>query len=163
MPKCRQDAGGQLCKMRRMTKSALDEIDRRLLAELRADGRLTHVALAARVGLSRSAVQERVGRLERAGIIRGYTVRLADPAPNQGLRAYLLVRGGASHERAVKVLQGFPEVTVADSVSGDIDLVLQLQADRIEDINRIRDEVAKLPGIASTQTLLVMAARFDRR
>jgi len=146
-----------------MSKSALDEIDRRLLAELRADGRLTHVALAARVGLSRSAVQERVGRLERAGIIRGYTVRLADPAPNHGLRAYLLVRGGASHERAVKVLQGFPEVTVADSVSGDIDLVLQLQADRIEDINRIRDEVAKLPGIASTQTLLVMAARFDRR
>jgi DNA-binding Lrp family transcriptional regulator len=163
MPKCRQDAAGRLCKILSMSKSALDEIDRRLLAELRADGRLTHVALAARVGLSRSAVQERVGRLERAGIIRGYTVRLADPAPNQGLRAYLLVRGGASHERAVKVLQGFPEVTVADSVSGDIDLVLQLQADRIEDINRIRDEVAKLPGIASTQTLLVMAARFDRR
>jgi Lrp/AsnC family leucine-responsive transcriptional regulator len=149
--------------MLRMTKSALDDTDRRLLAELRADGRLTHVALAARVGLSRSAVQERIGRLERDGVIRGYTVRLADPAPNQGLRAYLLVRGGASHERAVKILQGFPEVTVADSVSGDIDLVLQLQADRIEDINRVRDEVAKLPGISSTQTLMVMAARFDRR
>jgi Lrp/AsnC family leucine-responsive transcriptional regulator len=149
--------------MLRMSKSTLDEIDRRLLAELRADGRLTHVALAARVGLSRSAVQDRVGRLERAGVIRGYTVRLADAAPNHGLRAYLLVKGGASHERAVRMLQGFPEVTVADSVSGDIDLVLQIHADRIEDINRVRDEVAKLPGIAATQTLLVMAARFDRR
>jgi Lrp/AsnC family transcriptional regulator, leucine-responsive regulatory protein len=149
--------------MQRVTKSLLDETDRRLLAELRADGRLTHVALAARVGLSRSAVQERVSRLERAGIILGYTVRLADPAASAGIRAYLLVRGGASHERAVKALQGFPEVRVADSVSGDIDLVLELQAERIEDINRIRDEVAKLPGIASTQTLLVMAPRFDRR
>jgi DNA-binding Lrp family transcriptional regulator len=149
--------------MLRMSKSALDETDRRLLAELRADGRLTHVALAARVGLSRSAVQERIGRLERDGVIRGYTVRLADPPPHHSVRAYLLVRGGASHERAVRVLQGFPEVTVADSVSGDIDLVLQLQAERIEDINRVRDEVAKLPGIASTQTLLVMAPRFDKR
>jgi DNA-binding Lrp family transcriptional regulator len=54
-------------------------------------------------------------------------------------------------------------VTVADSVSGNIDLILQLHAERIEDINRVRDEVAKLPGIASTQTLLVMAPRFDRR
>jgi Lrp/AsnC family leucine-responsive transcriptional regulator len=149
--------------MRRVSKTLLDETDRRLLAELRADGRLTHVALAARVGLSRSAVQERISRLERAGIISGYTVRLADPSAEPRVRAYLLIRGGASHERAVKVLQGFPEVQVADSVSGDIDLVLQLQAERIEDINRVRDEVAKLPGIASTQTLLVMAARFDRR
>jgi Lrp/AsnC family leucine-responsive transcriptional regulator len=144
-------------------KTRLDEIDRRLVAELRADGRLTHVALAARVGLSRSAVQERIARLERAGVIQGYTVRVGDPGAGQGLRAYLLIKGGASHERAVKVLAGFPEVTVADSVSGDIDLILQLRAERIEDINRVRDEVAKLPGIASTQTLLVMAPRFDRR
>jgi Lrp/AsnC family leucine-responsive transcriptional regulator len=146
-----------------MSKAQLDETDRRLLAELRADGRLTHVALAARVGLSRSAVQERVARLERAGVIRGYTIRLGDPGDNPGVRAYLLIRGGASHERAVKVLQGFPEVRVADSVSGEIDLILQIQAERIEDINRVRDEVAKLPGIVSTQTLLVMAPRFDRR
>jgi DNA-binding Lrp family transcriptional regulator len=146
-----------------MAKTHLDEIDRRLLAELRADGRLTHVALAARVGLSRSAVQERIARLERAGVIKGYTVRVGKPEADPGVRAYLLVKGGASHERAVKTLAGFPEVMVADSVSGNIDLVLQLHAERIEDINRIRDEVAKLPGIASTQTLLVMAPRFDRR
>jgi Lrp/AsnC family leucine-responsive transcriptional regulator len=121
------------------------------------------VALAARVGLSRSAVQERIARLERAGVIRGYTVRLADPRATPGLRAYLLIRGGASHERAVKLLQGFPEVVAADSVSGDVDLILQLQAERIEDLTRVRDEVARLPGIASTQTLLVMTPRFDRR
>ena len=150
-------------RMRAMSKAHLDETDRRLLSELRADGRLTHVALAARVGLSRSAVQERVARLERAGVIRGYTVRLADPGDHPGVRAYLLIRGGASHERAVKMLAGFPEVRVADSVSGDIDLVLQVEGERIEDINRIRDEVAKLPGIVSTQTLLVMNPRFDRR
>jgi Lrp/AsnC family leucine-responsive transcriptional regulator len=146
-----------------MAKTQLDDTDRRLLAELQADGRLTHVALAARVGLSRSAVQERVARLEEAGVIRGYTVRLADPRATPSLRAYLLVRGGASHERAVKLLEGFPEVMVADSVSGDVDLILQLQAERMEDLTRVRDEVARLPGIVSTQTMLVMTPCFDRR
>jgi DNA-binding Lrp family transcriptional regulator len=146
-----------------MAKTHLDETDRRLLAELEADGRLTQVALAARVGLSRTAVQERIARLEREGVIQGYTIRLRTPGVRGALRAYLLLKGGASHERAVKLLQGFPEVKVADSVSGDIDLILQLEADRIEDLTRVRDEVAKLPGVVSTQTLLVMTPRFDRR
>ena len=146
-----------------MAKTHLDDIDRRLLAELQADGRLTHVALAARVGLSRSAVQERIARLERAGVILGYSVRLGESGTSTGLRAYLLIKGGASHERAVKLLEGFPEVTVADSVSGEVDLILQLRAERIEDLTRVRDEVARLPGIISTQTLLVMTPRFDRR
>jgi DNA-binding Lrp family transcriptional regulator len=80
------------------------------------------------------------------------------------VRAYLLIRGsGPSHDRPVRMVKAFPEVRVADSVSGDIDLVLQLEGERLEDINRIRDEVAKLPGVSSTQTLLVMAERFDRR
>ncbi len=146
-----------------MPKPDLDDLDRRLLAELGADARLTQVALAARVGLSRSAVQERLKRLERDGVILGYTLRLARET-QPGIRAYLLVKGsGPSHERALRTLETFPEVRVADSVSGDIDLVLQLEAERMEDLNRLRDEVAKLPGIASTQTLLVMAPRFDRR
>lgn len=146
-----------------MPKPDLDDLDHRLLAELAADARLTQVALAARVGLSRSAVQERIKRLERDGVIQGYTLRLGEPRA-AGLRAYLLVKGsGPSHDRAVKALEALPEVRVADSVSGDIDLVLQLEAERLEDLNRVRDEVAKLPGVASTQTLLVMASRFDRR
>ncbi len=146
-----------------MTRTHLDDTDRRLLAELEADGRLTQVALAARVGLSRTAVQERIARLEREGVIQGYTIRLRDPGARPGLRAYLLLKGGASHERAVKLLRGFPQVKVADSVSGDIDLILQLEAERIEDVTRVRDEVAKLPGVVSTQTLVVMTPRFDRR
>jgi Lrp/AsnC family transcriptional regulator, leucine-responsive regulatory protein len=144
-------------------KVDLDDTDRRILGELQADGRLTHVALAARVGLSRSAVQERVARLEREGVILGYTIRLGRPNAVPGLRAYLMIRGGASHDRVAKMLESFPEVKVADSVSGEIDLVLQLEVDRIEDLARVRDELARLPGVVSTQTLLVMAPRFDRR
>lgn len=146
-----------------MPRPDLDDMDRRILAELNVDARLTQVALAARLGLSRSAVQARLKRLEREGVILGYTLRLGlETKP--GVRAYLLVKGsGPNHERAVRILESFPEVRVADSVSGDIDLVLQLEGGCLEDLNRVRDELAKVPGVASTQTLLVMSPRFDRR
>lgn len=145
-----------------MADAPLDDIDRRLLSELSLDARLTQVALAARVGLSRSAVQERLKRLERDGVILGYTLRLGQARPAR-LRAYLLVKNsGPSHDRAVLALEGFPEVRAAHSVAGGIDLVLQLEVANVEELNRLRDEVAKLPGVASTQTLLVMAAHFDR-
>ena len=134
-----------------MPKPDLDDLDRRLLAELGVDARLTQVALAARVGLSRSAVQERLKRLERDGVILGYTLRLGlETKP--GVRAYLLVKGsGPNHDRAVRILEAFPEVRVADSVSGDIDLVLQLEGERLEDLNRVRDELAR-EGSASKET-----------
>lgn len=145
-----------------MATPPMDDFDRRLLAELSLDARLPQVALAARVGLSRSAVQERLKRLEREGVIQGYTLRLGH-TPAAGLRAYLLIKdSGPSHGRALRAVEGFPEVRVADSVAGSTDLVLQLEAPSIEDLNRVRDEVAKLPGVSSTETLLVMKAEFSR-
>lgn len=163
MSKYRQNAGPGLMAEWGMPKPDLDELDRRLLAELSADARLTQVALAARVGLARSTVQARLKRLEEQGVIKGYTLRLNQGKSN-GVRAYLMIKGsGPSHLRAVQMLEGFPEVRVADSVSGDTDLILQLEGERLEDITRIRDAVAKLPGVATTQTLLVMTGHFDRR
>lgn len=146
----------------RMAETRLDDLDRRLLAELSLDARLTQVALAARVGLSRSSVQERIKRLEREGVIAGYTLRLGQPLP-QGLLAYLLVKdSGPNHERALKALEGFPEVRVGDSVAGEIGIVLQLEVATVDDLNRIRDTISRLPGVASTQTLLVMKREFSR-
>ena len=147
-----------------MTPPRLDELDRRILAELQADARLSQAAIAARVGLSRSAVQSRVARLEDSGVIAGYTLRLGVERDRPLVRAYLLVQGsGPDHNRAVKAREAFPEIRIADTVSGDTDLVLLVEAERLEDVTRVRDEVAKLPGIAGTRTLLVMQARFDRR
>ena len=145
-----------------MPEARLDDLDRRLIEELSLDARLTQVALAARVGHSRSAVQERLKRLERDGVIEGYTLRLGQ-APRVGLRAYLLVKdSGPDHERALRALKSFPEVRGADSVAGEISLVLRLEVESVEDLNRVRDEVAKLPGVAGTQTLLVMKDGFSR-
>ena len=140
----------------------LDGLDRRILDELELDGRLTQAALGARIGLSRSAVQERIRRLEKGGHILGYTIRRSIPAPRDGIWAYLMVKGGASHDRVVQTLRDWPEIRQADSVSGNVDLVLRVQTEDLAHLNRIRDAIARLPGVTGTTTHLVMAARIAR-
>ena len=140
---------------------ALDPLDLQLLALLEMDGRMSHARLARRVGRSRSAIQERIERLERMGHIAGYTIRRGNRGAE--VQAYLLVTAtGASHDTLAAALQAFPEVRVCDSVSGELDLILQVHARDIAGIDRIRAAVAALPGVARTRTALVMQTRFQR-
>jgi len=139
----------------------LDPLDLQLLALLEMDGRMSHARLARRVGRSRSAIQERIERLERMGHIAGYTIRRGHrPADVQ---AYLLVTAsGASHDTLAAALQTLPEVRVCDSVSGELDLIVQVQAHDIAGVDRVRAAVAALPGVARTRTALVMQNRIHR-
>jgi Lrp/AsnC family transcriptional regulator, leucine-responsive regulatory protein len=140
---------------------ALDPLDLQLLALLEMDGRMSHARLARRVGRSRSAIQERIERLERLGHITGYTIRRGHRGAE--VQAYLLVSASAaSHDHVAAALQAFPEVRVCDSVSGELDLILQVQARDIAGVDRVRAAVAALPGVARTRTALVMQTRFHR-
>ncbi len=118
----------------------LDAIDRRLLRELQADGRISFTDLAPRVGLTTSPCLERVRRMERAGVIKGYTA-LVDPRP---LAASLLVYVElslafnspdifAEFKRAV---QRLPQVLECHLISGDIDYLIKA---RLPDKNANRD------------------------
>jgi len=139
----------------------LDALDLQLLTLLEEDGRMALSALARRVRRSRSAIQERVQRLERSGHIAGYTIRRGGQA---GVRAYLLVSGSAAaHERMVATLKSFPEVRVCDSVSGTVDIVLQLQAQDIASVERVCKAVGAVPGVERSITLFVMDERLRPR
>jgi len=139
----------------------LDPLDLQLLALLEMDGRMSHARLARRVGRSRSAIQERIERLERMGHIAGYTIRRGHRQAD--VQAYLLVTAsGASHDTLAAALQTLPEVRVCDSVSGELDLIVQVQARDIASVDRVRAAVAALPGVARTRTALVMQHRIQR-
>ncbi|HEU4410312.1 MAG TPA: Lrp/AsnC family transcriptional regulator [Polyangiaceae bacterium] len=143
--------------------AALDDVDRRILRALEANARATHAAIARAVKLSRSAVQERIARMEREGVIAGYTVRLGQGGAAPALRAYLLVTGKTARlEHVADALRGRPEVVGCAFVSGDIDLVLELAAGKTEELTALRDAVAAMPDVATTRTLVVMATRWSR-
>src|SRR5688572_15660375 len=101
-----------------------DAIDDQLIALLQDNARLSTVALAKAVGLSRSTVQERLQRLEQAGVIAQYTVRLG--SGGDPLQAWLLLRYADSFscDDVMPVLAAMPEVQICHSVAGEIDLLV---------------------------------------
>ncbi len=143
---------------------ALDELDGRILALLEANGRESATKLAAKVGLSRSAVQERVARLERDGIIQGYTIRRGSGSPPAGVEAYLFVRlEGAACPRVAPLVRELPEVLTIESLAGELDMLIRVRAPDMAALNALRERVARLPEVRTVTTSPVLAVHLDRR
>jgi Lrp/AsnC family transcriptional regulator, leucine-responsive regulatory protein len=113
-----------------MPKHLLDAIDRRIIAELQADARLSNVELADRVGLSASPCLRRVKRLEQEGVIEGYRAVLSRDRIGLGFSVFLAVKiDGHANERAVtfeNAVCAMPEVLACHLVSGEADYLLEV-------------------------------------
>jgi DNA-binding Lrp family transcriptional regulator len=136
----------------------MDDKDRRILQLLSEDARAPLKTIAADVGLARSSVRERIVKLEEAGVIRGYRAQLADDAVAPGgIRAFLLVR--LKRTPAPDIIQRInaqPGTQRCYSVSGDIDLVVELAVATMHDLNARRDSVARLDGVADVTTMPIL-------
>ena len=123
----------------------LDRIDRRILANLQADGRLTNQALAERVALSPSACLARVRRLERAGIIQGYHARLDPFRLDVGivLFAEVTLKGHGADElaRFDAAIAALPQVVEASHVSGAFDYLLKVVVADLAEWTRIGEQL----------------------
>ena len=143
----------------------LDEKDRLLIAALRADSRQSLVALARHADLSRSAVHERIRRLEAKGVIAGYTVRLGKESADPGVRALIAVsfQQGRNCDHVVPHISGIPQVISCWSLAGAIDLMLLVECGSNGDLDGIRRQIAIIPGVATAQTHVALRTHFDRR
>ena len=142
---------------------ALDEKDKILIAALRRNARESLVGLARSVGLSRSATQERMRRLEREGVIKAYTVELAS-AQDPAVRAMIAVtfEPGIRCKQVVPRLAGIPEVVACLSLTGSIDLMVNVVCDSNAALSRVREIVASVPGVATATTHIVLATEWAR-
>ena len=147
-----------------MSKTALDEKDRALLALLQADAREPAASLARKLGLSRTAVQDRVRKLERNGVILGYTLRLASEIDDmEYAQAHVLISVDPKQSNAVvRALESFPEIRALYAVSGEYDLLARVCAPMLEDIDAVLDEVGAIAGVHRTRSSLVLSAKFER-
>jgi DNA-binding Lrp family transcriptional regulator len=143
----------------------LDDKDRKLLAALAANARESVVGLARKVGLSRSATQERLARLERSGAILGYSVRLAEDASGSaGVRAWMSLAfdPGVACDAVIPRLEAMAEIEAAHALAGPIDLLLSVRCGSNGDLSALRDRIAAAPGVASVTTHILLATRFER-
>ena len=147
-----------------MSRRIDDEKDAELLALLRTDARLPATTLAQRLGVSRSAVQQRLARLERDGIIVGYTAVLGEKAAPLGmLQAHVLIEVGARDlPRLVSSLKSRHEVRRCYTASGQYDLLVMLEAASTQQLDLVLDWIGEIPGVRRTVTSLLLSTKFER-
>ena len=136
----------------------LDDTDRELIALLRDDGRATVAALAAKLKVARGTVQNRMARLERDGVIVGYTVRLKPQVEAHRIRALMTIAvEGNRGKDVLKALRGHPNVCSIYTTNGRWDIVAELQAETLEAFDRVLGAIRLLSGIANTETSILLS------
>lgn len=143
----------------------LDDVDRRIVAALRADGRISMRALAAALHISRASAYTRVERLRRDGVITGYTATIDPQRCGYGLSAYVYLSIAQQSWKAVRNrVLGMSEVEHGALVSGEHDIVLLV---RTRDMTSLREFVLtrlqEMPEVQSTQTVLIFDELSPRR
>lgn len=137
---------------------SIDDTDRELIALLREDGRATVAALAAKLKVARGTVQNRMARLQRDGVIVGYTVRLRPQIEAHRIRALMSVAvEGNRGPEVIKALRGHPNVTALYTTNGRWDIVAELQAESLEAFDQVLSAIRLIDGIASTETSLLLS------
>jgi Lrp/AsnC family leucine-responsive transcriptional regulator len=151
-----------------MAKVELDAIDRKILAILQVNGRLSNQDIADQVNLSPSPCLRRIRRLEEEGVIRGYVALLEPRLLGLGLLAYVSVRlekrGGTTVTAGIKnppthadrfreAVQAWPEVVACDAMTGDMDYLLRVQVEDMEHFSRfVQDELLHHRSVIDVKT-----------
>ncbi|MBL0141795.1 MAG: Lrp/AsnC family transcriptional regulator [Betaproteobacteria bacterium] len=140
-----------------------DDPDRKLLALLREDGRMSTAALARKLGVARTTVVERMKRLERDGIVAGYTVRMHSRVRGRMLRVHVLLSiDPKKGEAVVEALRAIAQVRGVYAISGAFDNLVFVEGETTQEIDRVLDAIGALPGVGKTQSSLVLSVKFDR-
>lgn len=141
----------------------LDTTDRQLLALLRENARRPTAELARALGLSRTTVQSRIERLERARVIAGYTVKTDDAVEAALVRAHVMITVGPKQTGAIEAaLRKIPAVRSLLSVSGVFDLLAVLAAPSIAELDALIDRIGALDGVERTTSAIVLSTRINR-
>ena len=144
-----------------MPTTRLDEIDRKILAELQADGRMTNVELARRVGISAPPCLRRVRTLEEAGFIRGYHARVDPRELGFEVQVFAMVGLQSQHEADLtafeELCRGWPLVRECHMLNGEVDFILKCVAPDLSTFQSfLTGQLTAADNVASVKTSLVI-------
>lgn len=141
----------------------MDTLDKRLLAALALDARTSVSTLARQLGVARTTAQARVERLERRGIIVGYSLKLGDAMRLGRIKATVLLQiEPRSNAAVVARLRRMAAVEVVHTSSGRFDMVLQIACETTEELDTTLDEIGAITGVLSSESLIHLSTKFDR-
>jgi Lrp/AsnC family leucine-responsive transcriptional regulator len=144
--------------------SAVEDTDRAIVAALSVDGRLSYTDLADKVGLSVSAVHQRVRRLEQRGVIKGYSARLDYEALGLALTAFVAIRplDPSQPDDAPERLGKLPEIEACYSVAGEDFYLLLVRVESPVALERLLQEIRSVANV-TTRTTVVLSTPYEYR
>lgn len=136
----------------------MDDLDRRLIAALRVDGRAALSELAIKLGVSRGTVQNRLDRLIADDVILGFTVRLRSAAEASRIRAITMIEvAGKNTRKVAQTLRGLPQIHALYSTNGAYDLIAEIEVENLEEFDHVLSSVRMIDGVARSETSLLLA------
>jgi Lrp/AsnC family transcriptional regulator, leucine-responsive regulatory protein len=144
-----------------MSGVELDTIDLRMIAVLQAEGRISNLALAERIGLSPTPCSRRLKRLEESGVIAGYGARINPAALGLGISAIVTVRlarqSPADIEEFLTAVRRHPEIIECLLVTGNLDYILRI---RVKDVDALKTfiltKLKPISCVSETSTMLIL-------
>jgi len=146
--------------------TALDAIDRKLLALIQDDAKLSQAELAKAVGLTAPSVNERIRKLERAGVIRGYVALLDERKLGQDITAFveIFIEHPKFESSFIEAVGDLDEVLECHHITGEFSLLLKV---RVKDMAAFRrlliEKLNTVRGVRQTRTLIVLATSKEQR
>jgi DNA-binding Lrp family transcriptional regulator len=149
----------------RRLRHSLDRTDLRILAELQADGRMTNVELARRIGISAPPCLRRVKALEEAGFIRGYRGMLDARLLGFDVSCFAMVQLKSTSKADIDAFEarvrGWNAVRESWTLSGDVDFLLKCVFPNLEEFQRFVSDLTSTPNIAQVRTALALGKIKD--
>ncbi|HEX2435642.1 MAG TPA: Lrp/AsnC family transcriptional regulator [Solirubrobacterales bacterium] len=145
-------------------RAGLDAIDQRIVALMREDARRSFSDIGSRVSLSAPAVKRRVDRLERDGVIKGYTATVDHAAFGWNAHAFveLFCEGRMSGTEVRDAVMAHPEVEAAYTVAGAPSAIVHVRAEDNKHLEQALERIRETDGVLRTQTQVVLSTLIER-
>ncbi len=135
----------------------VDDLDRKLIALLRTDGRAPVTTLARQLGVTRATVNSRLERLLDSGKVLGFTVRMRDDHGDDDVRAISLIEvEGRSTNEVIKALRGLPEIQSLHTTNGGWDLVAEMRCESLAEFDQVLGRIRSVDGVINSETSLLL-------
>ena len=146
-----------------MSEFRLTDKDKQLLSLLQVNARESASALGRKLGVSRSTIQDRLSRLEDAGIIEGYAVRVNQARAMRSISCFaMIICDNKTYAGVMGRLRKFPQIQAVYAVNGEWDFIAHICAGTLEELNGVLTEVNMVPGVVKTNSHIVMETKVSR-
>lgn len=131
----------------------MDDLDQRLISELRINGRASVPSLASILGVSRGTVHNRMERLIDRGVIAGFTIRLRDQGPTEAIRGIMMIElSGRNIKSVIATLRKNPGFSAINTTNGTWDLIAEIEVSNLNEFHRLVTGIRSMEGIAKSET-----------